>query len=487
MVQIGGGYGPPVVLLADDDVELRGVIAEALAGWGCEVREVASGEEAVRLAEGVRFDVALLDLVMPGMNGLQALERLRELDPLLPVLIVTGQGGRPQALEAIQRGAYDFLSKPVRLAELKVVVERALERRRLQDELERLRERAEQRVTFENIVGQSGAMQEVFRMVDKVARTDLTVLIEGESGTGKELIAGAIHGRSRRAGGPFVKLSCVAIPDTLLESELFGYEKGAFTGATRRKPGKFEVAHGGTLFLDEIGDMSPETQAKLLRVLEEREFERLGGNEPIRVNVRLIAATNRDLRRLVQEQRFREDLFHRLNVFAIRVPPLRDRRSDIPYLVEAFLAAIRREHGIEGRTLSASAMARLLEYPWPGNVRELKHCLESAALRADSPIIRARDLPPPVGLESAEESAQAAPEIPLFGEGHHLDEMLGYVERYLIERALAESAGVQAQAAVRLGIGERSLWYRVSKYGIDPARFRSPPPGQPGAGERQGL
>ena len=449
--------GEPI-LVVDDDEQMQFMLREALGARGFEVEVAPSAEKALEVLGERAFDVVLLDIRLEGMSGLDALPRILALDPTLPVVIMTGHGSREAAIQAIEAGAYDFFEKPFKIEELTIVLRRALERRSLLRKVDQL----EERVSFENIIGQSGAMQAVLRLVRKVVATDVTVLICGESGTGKELIAQAIHYNSPRRDKPFVRLNCVAIPDSLLESELFGHERGAFTGAVARKLGKFELANGGTIFLDEIGDMSLHTQAKILRVLQEREFERVGGSETIKIDVRIVAATNKNLARAVEEGSFREDLYYRLNVFSINLPPLRERKEDIPPLVEHFVRRNVVELGKPLVGFTAEAMNILLAYDWPGNVRELENYVQRAAVMAESEFIGPECLPPHLLTfkPKVQEELELEP-------GRSLDEMLEGVERKLIRAALQRTGGVQSRAAKLLGITERSLWHRIKKLGID--------------------
>ena len=449
--------GEPI-LVVDDDEQMQFMLREALGARGFEVEVAPSAEKALEVLGERAFDVVLLDIRLEGMSGLEALPRILARDPHLPVVMMTGHGSRQAAIEAIQAGAYDFFEKPFKIEELTIVLRRALERRSLLRKVDQL----EERVSFENIIGHSGAMQAVLRLVRKVVATDVTVLICGESGTGKELIAQAIHYNSPRRDKPFVRLNCVAIPDSLLESELFGHERGAFTGAVARKLGKFELANGGTIFLDEIGDMSLHTQAKILRVLQEREFERVGGSETIKIDVRIVAATNKNLARAVEEGSFREDLYYRLNVFSINLPPLRERKEDIPPLVEHFVRRNVVELGKPLVGFTAEAMNILLAYDWPGNVRELENYVQRAAVMAESEFIGPECLPPHLLTfkPKVQEELELEP-------GRSLDEMLEGVERKLIRAALQRTGGVQSRAAKLLGITERSLWHRIKKLGID--------------------
>src|SRR3989475_6689741 len=370
---------PGVILVADDEESIRWVLERACAKDGHTVHAVGSGREALAALRERAYDVALIDIRMPDLSGLEVLTRAREdhIDTLF--IIMTAQNTMANAIEATKRGAYDYLTKPFDLEQVAALIARAMELRRLTRDLEHLRGELQQR--HDLVIGRTPAMQEVYKVIGRVAPTDATALIEGETGTGKELIAKAIHYHSSR-GGPFVALNCSAIPNELLESELFGYERGAFTGAVERRIGKFEVAAGGTLFLDEIADMPLALQAKLLRVLQEREFTRVGGRDAIRADVRIIAATNQDLDAAVRAGRFREDLFFRLNVVRITVPPLRDRRADIPELIEFFLDKVNRELGTALVGVSAEARELLVRHSWPGNVRELENAILRAAVLA---------------------------------------------------------------------------------------------------------
>lgn len=445
------------ILIVDDDQGIRFFLEEALTKKGYKVDSVASAEEALSKVKQDAFNLILLDVRLPGMSGLDAIKKLRELDPSAPIIIMTAHGSRDMAIRAVQEGAYDFFTKPIKLNEFLVILKRALEKRRLQIEVSRLEEKIEKKYKYENIIGSSGVMQEVFAMVNKVARTESSVIIYGESGTGKELIAHAVHTQSTRRERPFVKLNCVAIPEGLLESELFGHEKGSFTGAVSQKKGKFELANSGTIFLDEIGDMTLTTQAKILRVLQEREFERVGGTKTVQVDVRIITATNKDLQKAVEEKQFREDLYFRLNVVPIYLPPLRDRKEDIPLLVEHFLkeASERVKRLISG--ISPDALHMLVAYRWPGNVRELENCIERAAVISNGDLITGDCLP--LYITTAGEKTEPMTE-------GSIEDILASTEKKLILNALRETGGVQAKAAKLLGITERSLCYRIKKYNM---------------------
>ena len=449
------------ILLVEDEESVRFALEEALTRQGYGVRACSNAEEALERLHAETFDIAVTDVKLPGISGLELVSRARALSPELIVIAMSGVATKNQAMEALARGAYDFFPKPFRVDELNVVIGRALERRQLQREVQRLRETLQHKYDFPTLVGQSGRMQEVFAALTKVIPSHITVMIQGESGTGKELVAEVIHQNGPRKGEPFIKVNCAAIPEGLLESELFGHERGSFTGATTQKPGKFELAHGGTLFLDEVGDMALATQAKILRALEDREIYRVGGTKPVKVDVRIIAATNKPLAEAVRQKEFREDLYYRLNVFTILLPPLRERPGDIPLLAEAFLREISETAGKTVKGLSPAALERLMGYSWPGNVRELHNTLERATLVAEGEFVQVEDLA--IHLQTP---AESRPE----GEGSEkgLDARLADMERTLILEALRETRGVQAHAAKRLGINERSLWYRIKKFGVDP-------------------
>jgi len=380
------------ILLIDDDQAFRKVTQALLKDEGYEVNVAATGQEAMRLVEEKDYDLILTDLVMEGVNGLDVLRHIRRTCPKSVVMMITGYASIPSAIEAIKLGAEDYLTKPCGNEELLFKIRKALEQKRQQEELEHLREEVEQRHAFGNIIGKSPRMQEVFRLIRQVAETDATVLIQGETGTGKELIARAIHYNSLRRDKPFVAVSCAALPETLLESELFGHEKGAFTGAVRQKRGRFELANQGTFFLDEVADMPLATQSKLLRVLQEREFQRIGGTETIKTDIRLISATNTDLRKAIDQGRFREDLFYRLNVMPITLPPLRERPEDIPTLALHFLKKFSTTAGKSIEGISESAMSFLMKYPWPGNVRELENLMERAVILCRGDLLRLEHL-----------------------------------------------------------------------------------------------
>jgi len=461
------GQIPESILVIDDEESVRFLLREALTKEGLEVEVSSDAETALVKLESSSFDLVITDVRLPGMSGIEAINMIKESDPEVEVIVMTAFNTEDIALEAIKNGAYDYFSKPFNFGEMNIVVRRALEKRRLQRELKELQVKLRGKSSFGNLIGVSDSMQKIYEMIEKGAPTDVTVLIFGETGTGKELLADAIHQRSLRKDKPPVKINCAAIPETLLESELFGYEKGAFTDAAARKPGKFEIADGGTIFLDEVGDMSLATQAKLLRILQGSEFERIGGTKPVKVDTRVIAATNKILVDEVKEKRFRADLFYRLSVFTISIPPLRERKEDIPLLVEHFIekANIKQKKSVKG--ISKEAMAIILDYYWSGNVRQLEHCIERAIIMTDGDIITVKFLPP--YLQGTDRRFKS--ELP--GEGLSLDAFLGNAERELIIEALEKTGGVQVKAAKLLGISERSLWYRVKKLMIDTENIKT--------------
>lgn len=451
------------VLIVDDETSLREFLAITLSREGFEVETAASGEEALkRLAEGP-VDLALVDLMMPGMDGLETLRRLKETNETISVVIMTAFATTETAIQALKEGAYDYLIKPFKVEELKLVVQKALEERRLRWENLRLRREVELRYTLGNMVGKSPKMQEVFSTISRVAESRATVLLTGESGTGKTLLAKTVHFNSTRKDAPFVTVDCAAIPQELMESELFGHVRGAFTGAVANKPGLFEAADGGTLLLDEISEMPPHLQAKLLRVIEDPEIRPVGGTKPIRVDVRIVATTNGDLTQAIARGSFREDLFYRLNVISVDLPPLRERREDIPMLVNHFLQKFATATATPVRLISPEAMACLEAAPWPGNVRELENVIERVVTLEPDPIIRLESLPEAIRGGRARELYRV--EFP--SEGLDLDRLMEQIERDLIERALERAGGVQSRAAQLLRTSFRSLRYRLQKYGLE--------------------
>lgn len=450
---------PIRVLLVDDDRSHLRVVASQLENQGFQVVPAESAESALEALAEAAPDVLVTDLRMPGRGGLELLEEVKRRSPELPVVFLTAYGTINLAVEATKRGAFDFLTKPVEIAHLAHVIRRAYEVQELVRENRRLTEAVTARFHFEGILGVSPKFRRVIEKARQLARVDVTVLIEGESGTGKELVARAIHFNSARARRPFVVLNCAAIPEDLLESELFGYRKGAFTGAVQDKKGKFEAAHTGTIFLDEIGELAPAAQAKLLRVLQEREIDVVGDTRPHPVDVRVIAATNRNLEELMREGRFRDDLYYRLAVAALRLPPLRERREDIPLLANQFLEQCSRRMN-RSFQVSADALRALQEYSWPGNIRELQNVIEQAAVFAQGEIISAAALPANVRLRGGGLLAKLHLELP--DEPISLEE----VERELLLAALVKHDWNQTRAARYLGISRNTLIYRMQKFGI---------------------
>jgi DNA-binding NtrC family response regulator len=451
--------GPtPHILFVDDEPALREVMAERLRDRGYEVVEADSGETALDLLEQFAFDTIITDLRMPGIDGVGVIESAVERYPGIIAIVITGYGTIKDAVDAIKRGASDFIAKPFQFDELMHVLHKALEQRRLASENAYLRSQLEERYQFGGILGHSRPMQDLFHLLETVARSSSTILITGETGTGKEVVARAIHHNSPRRAHRFVALNCSAIPETLLEAELFGHVRGAFTGAVGTRQGRFEQAHKGTLFLDEVGTMSPALQMKLLRALQEREFERVGDNQTIKVDVRVIGATNSDLARLVAAGSFREDLYYRLNVISIELPPLRERRDDIPLLVKHFLAKFAADPSVHA---SQSAMRALMAYDWPGNVRQLENAMERAvALCAGRNEIDVVDLPPE--LQQAPEAARP-PYVEFPDEGLDLPGYLAAIERDLIHRALDRTQGNRNKAADLLRIKRTTLVEKLKR------------------------
>jgi len=470
------------ILVADDESSIRWVLATALEESGYSVRQAESGTEALAALEKNPPDVAFIDLRMPGLDGLEVLRRARAAGIAAPIIIVTAQNTMDNAIEAMKQGAFDYVTKPFNVDEVRAIAARAAEMARISADPAELNSEVRQRYEpTVALIGKSAEMQEIYKTIGRVANTDATILIQGESGTGKDLIAKVLHYHSSRWTGPFVALNCSAIPRELLESELFGYERGAFTGATEQRPGKFEQAEGGTLLLDEIGDMPIELQAKMLRVLQEREVTRLGGTEVIPVSCRIIAATNQPLDRAVQQGRFREDLYFRLNVVPIRVPPLRDRADDIPSLIDFFLEKINAEMGTDIRSISGAARERLIRHGWPGNVRELENTLIRSAVLAAGPMLMPADLSLATEPVATAPSADASLDELVCdkltsllrtaeADGDLHATVIEAIERPLIQLTLEKTGGNQLQAASILGINRNTLRKKISSLGIDPRR-----------------
>jgi two-component system NtrC family response regulator len=443
------------VLVVDDESAQRELVGGFLRKHGFEVSEASDGVAALERFRKEPFDLILADQKMPGLSGLELLAGARAVSPEVAVIVMTAYGTIETAVAAIKSGAADYLTKPLNLDELLHRIGQVRERQRLLRENRELREALQERHRVAGIIGESGRMQEVLSLVRRVAESDATVLIQGESGTGKELIAKAIHYASPRAGAPLVSVNCAALPETLLESELFGHEKGAFTGAVSARKGRFELADGGSLFLDEIGDLPLHLQVKLLRVLQEREFERVGSSRPIAIDVRLLAATHRDLEALVRAGRFRDDLYYRVNVVTISLPPLRERREDIPPLLDRFVEKFARQNGKQISGVTREAREALLRYDYPGNVRELENLVERAVVLTRDEVIGLEDLP--LSVKETERVVSDGPSLPAVVEG---------LERRMIREALARADGVQTRAAEMLGISERVLRYKLKKYGL---------------------
>jgi two-component system nitrogen regulation response regulator GlnG len=468
------------ILVADDEESIRWVLSKSLTKQGFQVDLVASGSEALERLRQTRYDLAVLDIKMPGISGLDLLSRIHSDFPEVLVVIMTAESSMKNAVEAMKRGAYDYITKPFDLDALDAIILKARKASAVTDEVKRLKEEIRDHYQLDrNIIGRSRAMQDVYKVLGKVAPADVTVLIMGESGTGKELVARAIHFNSPRLGKPFLALNCAAIPRELLESELFGFEKGAFTGATERKAGKFEQANGGTLFLDEIGDMPLELQAKLLRVLQEREITRTGGSSTIPVDVRIVAATNQDLKEKVRLREFREDLFYRLNVVPIVLPPLRERREDIPLLVDFFIQRAAEDLGVPARGCTEDALRRLKDYGWPGNVRELENAIQRAALLSPDQFLTPEDFPGLVGGNGSRENCgslealianklnASLAQMDIQELNDLYDMVLHQMERPLLRIILEKTRGNQVRAAEILGINRNTLRKKIQILGID--------------------
>jgi DNA-binding NtrC family response regulator len=447
---------PCKVLIVDDEANIRNALAKLLAKSGYSVKSAANVAEGLAMLESNAFDIVLTDLRMAGDGGLELLREVKRRDSRVEVIVMTAYGTVETAVQAMKEGAYDYIEKPVNVDRLPLLLQRALERRSLAEDNVRLRAVVSAREEYGNLVGRSEKITQLYGLIEMVAPTQATVLIQGESGSGKELIARALHLRSTRASGPMISLNCGAIPESLLESELFGFERGAFTGADTARPGKIEMADRGTLFLDEVGEMNAKTQVELLRVLENREFRRLGGSKTIAVNIRILAATNKTLAEEVAAGRFREDLFYRLNVVPIKAPPLRERTADIPVLIARFLQEFGKSYGRPPKRLAREASEVLLQHRWPGNVRELRNLMERLTVTVNDTIVRMEDLP-----EEYRPAGRPAPTIPI-----RLGETLEKIEETVIRRTLAELTSHRERAATILGISPRSLHYKLRQYGI---------------------
>ena len=453
------------ILVIDDEQSIRELLKDFLESKGFEVSVASDGESGLELLKEDKFDLFLLDLMMPGISGLDVLRERASGKIDIPCIVITAHASVQTAVEAMQLGAYDYIPKPFVLEDVYITIKRAIDVSKLQEENTRLKKQLKKRFGYKKIIGKSIQIENVIKFIEKIADTDSTVLITGESGTGKELVSNTIHFNSSRAKKPFVPLNCAAIPKDILESELFGHEKGAFTGAITTRIGRFELANQGTLFLDEIGELAPALQVKLLRVLQEKEFERVGGIKTIKTDVRIIAATNRDLEKAVKDGDFREDLYYRLNVIPLHLPPLRKMKDDIPLLIEHFNATISKTKQMDGLSFSKEAMIYLTGYHWPGNVRELENLVERLIILSDGSPVKPEDLPQrlrekvPVGTTSRKE--QLSPE------GVDLNIMLEEIENNMIVQALEISRGVKSKAANLLGLNRTTLIEKMKKRAID--------------------
>jgi len=449
------------ILIADDDAAIRGLLKEFLGNEGFDTVEARSGKEVLQAAGASEPDLLLLDLRMPEWDGMEIMRRLKERDLSIPVVLMTAYGTSSSAIQAIQLGAFDYLTKPFELDDVLLTVNRFFDHERLASEVRKLRGQLEGRDLTERIIGNTPAMQGVYKMVGRVAQTDASVLVTGETGTGKELVAEVLHLFSSYRDGPLVKVNCAALPETLLESELFGHEKGSFTGALSQHKGRFEMAHKGTILLDEIGEMTLSTQKKLLRVLQEKEFERVGGTVPVKVDCRVVAATNRNLRHEVEQGLFREDLFYRLNVITVHMPPLRERKEDIPLLVEHFINKYRYTPSAPPARISEGAMEVLLEHDWPGNVRELEHSIQRAVVLAQGSVITREHLQ----LDPAKTLGVINLDQKLL-QGQNLGQIMSGIEAYLVGRALERNKGNRHETARLLGLDLPAFERKLAEYGL---------------------
>ena len=444
------------ILIIDDEKNIREGLSAALELEGYSVRLAADGREGLALIERGDIDLVITDLRMPGISGEEVLARVRGESPGIPVIVLTGHGSIDTAVDAMRNGAYDFLTKPLSLDRLTLIVKRALAGRELEIRHSSLQQELDAKTSFESIIGKSAEMQRIFQMVRKAADSKASVLITGESGTGKELIANALHNLSPRKDKPFIKVHCAALSESLLESELFGHETGAFTGAAARKRGRFELANGGTIFLDEIGEINQNVQIKILRVLQDKRFERVGGEETLEVDVRVIAATNRNLEEEILQGRFREDLFYRLNVVHIQVPPLRERKDDIPLMLNAFLDEFNRENNKSITGFDSRSRSALYKYGWPGNIRQLRNCVESAVVMCSGSQISLEDLPPTI-RGAAEASVIQVP----------MGITLAEAEKIIIQQNLAANQGNKSKTADVLDIGRKTLHRKLEEYQLE--------------------
>jgi DNA-binding NtrC family response regulator len=444
------------ILIVDDEKNIREGLGKALELEGYKTFLAADGDEALWLVENEEIDLLIADLKMPGLSGEELLKKVVSAYPTVPVIILTGHGTIESAVKAMRDGAYDFLTKPLNLERLSLLVKRALSNRELFLQHRALQEELDRRTKFPQIIGKSDRMQKIFEVINQVAPTKASILITGESGVGKEIIADAIHYNSPRKDKPYIKVHCAALTETLLESELFGHEKGAFTGAISRRRGRFELAHGGTIFLDEIGEINQNIQIKILRVLHEKKFERVGGEETIDVDVRIISATNKDLKEEIENNNFREDLYYRLNVVNIHIPPLRERKDDIPLLIAAFLKEFAEENKKKIQGIDTKAGVILNQYAWPGNVRELRNCIESSVVMCKGSVITVDDLPPYLRETSEKDTIRINPGI-----------TLQEAEKQIIAFTLNQNGGNKSKTAEILGIGRKTLHRKLNEYKIE--------------------
>ena len=468
------------VLIVDDDESILWILQRMFKDKKIETVEARDGKSALEMLKGQDLSIAIMDIRMPEKDGLDVLREIKETGCQTPIIIMTAQGTMKNAVEAMKHGAFDYITKPFDIGELEILVDRALEHRKLKEEVANLKDRLKERVAKEiTFIGKSKAVQDVFKTVGRIAPKDVPVIIQGESGTGKELIAKLIHTNSPRNEGPFIAVNSAAIPRELMESELFGYEKGAFTGAIETRLGKFELANNGTLFLDEIGDMALDLQSKLLRAIQGQEFYRVGGKQPIQVGVRIIAATNQDIEKAVEEKKFREDLLYRLNVVTIKLPPLRSRKEDIPLLAEYFLQKFQEEMGIEPRTISSNAANALKSYSWPGNVRQLENILRRAVLLSPNPMLTPDDVSLPRerrNRESLEDIISSRLEgyinsIDASGKHELYDTIVPFMERPLIKLVLKKTGGNQVKTTEILRINKNTLRKKIKELGIKVEEF----------------
>lgn len=451
----------PMILIADDDKSHRLMLTTMMQEWGFRTQEAGDGKQALDIIQATPVDLILMDMRMPNMDGIESTKAIARHNPAIPIVIVTAYSSIPTAVEAMKSGAFDYVTKPIDFEALRLVMNRALEHTRLIDENERLRRQLACLQTAD-MTGESPAMRKLMEMISLVAPAEATVLITGESGTGKGLVARTIHANSARKENPLVEVNCAAIPENLIESELFGHEKGAFTGADKLRKGRFSMAHGGTIFLDEIGELPLAMQAKLLRVIQEGEIQRVGSDSAIPVDVRIFAATNRKIEKMVSDGVFREDLYYRLNVFALHVPPLKERVEDIPALARTFLARYSKKNRKPVRGIAPRAMDLLLRYTWPGNVRELENAMERAVILLQGEYVSPAELPLPV--QAVEQESDACPPCPALPDDRGKDISLADIEKETILQKLHESGGNKSEAARRLGITRRTLKLKLKKY-----------------------